>query len=90
MSEPETTSVTPKKIGIREFRQNLPDFMRQVRQGCSFLVTSDGEIVALVQPPRLDMPLRRQPGTLHGRIHMAEDFDALPGDILSAMENGEG
>ena len=79
----------PQRIGVREFRGNLPGFLRQVRQGSSFLVTSRGEVVALVQPPQPPPPPRRQPGTLRGRIRMAPDFDALPDDLLSIMENGE-
>jgi prevent-host-death family protein len=79
----------PRRIGIREFRGNLPGFLRQVRQGSSFLVTSRGEVVALVQPPQPPVPPRRQPGTLRGKIRMAADFDTLPDDLLSVMENGE-
>ena len=77
----------PQKVGVREFRGNLLGYMRQVRQGSSFLVTSRGEVVAVVQPPQPSPP-RRQPGTLRGKIRMASDFDTLPDDILSVMENG--
>ena len=79
----------PQKVGVREFRGNLLGYMRQVRQGASFLVTSRGEVVAVVQPPRAPPPPRRQPGTLQGKIRMAPDFDTLPDDILSVIENGE-
>ena len=30
----------------------------------------------------------RRPGTLRGRIRMAPDFDVLPDEILSSIENG--
>jgi prevent-host-death family protein len=90
MAEQEkATPPEPQKIGIREFRGNLPGFLRQVRQGSSFLVTSRGEVVALVQPPQPPAPPRRQPGTLRGKIRMASDFDTLPDDLLAIMENGE-
>ncbi len=90
MAEQEKTPPRPpQKVGVREFRGNLPGFMRQVRQGSSFLVTSRGEVVAVVQPPKASPPPRRQPGTLRGKIRMAPNFDTLPGDILSVMENGE-
>lgn len=78
----------PQKVGVREFRGNLLGYMRQVRQGASFLVTSRGEVVAVVQPPHPSPPPRRQPGTLRGKIRMTPDFDTLPDDILSIMENG--
>ena len=88
MAEQEQATPTrPRKVGVREFRGNLLGLMRQVRQGLSFLVTSRGEVVAIVQPP--PPPSRRQPGTLRGKIHMAPDFDTLPDDILHAMKNGE-
>lgn len=80
---------SPQKVGVREFRGNLLNYMRQVRQGSSFLVTSRGEVVAVVQPPHSPPPPRRQPGTLRGKIPMTPDLDTLPVDILSIMENGE-
>ena len=90
MAEQEKASPRPpQKVGVREFRGNLLGFMRQVRQGSSFLVTSRGEVVAVVQPPQPPPQPRRQPGALRGKIRMAPDFDTLPGDILSIMENGE-
>ena len=78
----------PKKIGVREFRGHLPTFLKQVSQGSSFLVTSRGKVVAVVQPPHSPSPSHRQPGALRGKIHIAPDFDVLPEDILSTMENG--
>ncbi len=88
MSEQEKAGLAPPRlVGVREFRGNLLGFMRQVRAGASFLVTSRGEAVALVQPP--PPPLQpRQPGTLSGKIHMAPDFDVLPAEILDVMEKG--
>lgn len=88
MSELENTPSLLQKVGVREFRSNLPGFIRQVREGSSFLVTARGEVVAVVQPPPRT-PSRRQAGTLRGRIHIAPDFDTLPDEILSVMENGK-
>jgi prevent-host-death family protein len=89
MAEQDKASLpAPQRVGIREFRGNLPGFLRQVRQGSSFLVTSRGEVVALVQPPQPPMPPHRQPGTLRGKIRMEADFNTLPDDLLSAMEDG--
>jgi len=76
-------------VGVREFRANFSGFMRQVRQGASFMVTSRDEVVAIIQPPLAPVPPRRQPGTLRGKIHLAPDFDTLPTDILAAMESGQ-
>ena len=80
----------PRKVGVREFRGNLTGFLRQVRQGQSFLVTSYDEVLAEVRPPPPSERPRRRPGALRGRIRMAPDFDELPPDILAAMEGEHG
>jgi prevent-host-death family protein len=87
MAEQDKVPPAAKRIGVREFRGNFSGFMRQVRHGSSFIVTSRDEVVAIIQPPQ--PLLHRQPGTLRGKIRMAPDFDLLPPDILATME-GEG
>ncbi|WP_254070611.1 type II toxin-antitoxin system Phd/YefM family antitoxin [Acidisphaera sp. L21] len=73
-----------KRVGVREFRGNFAGFMREVRYGSSFIVTSRDEVVAIIQPPQ--PPPRRQPGALRGKIQLPPDFDTLPPDVLDAME----
>ncbi len=77
---------TPKRIGVREFRANLPGLLRQARQGATFLITSHNEVIAEIRPPSVANRPRRQPGALRGKIHMAPDFDTLPPELLAAME----
>ncbi len=79
----------PEKVGVREFRENMTGFLRQARQGASFLITSHDEVVAEIRPPRDSQRSPRRPGALRGKIRMAADFDTLPADVLAAME-GEG
>ena len=79
----------PQRIGVREFRGNLTGFLRQARQGRSFLVMSRDQVLAEVGPPPPEARPRRQPGALRGKIRMAPDFDALPSDTLAAMEGEE-
>jgi prevent-host-death family protein len=87
MAEQEKMPPHPaKRIGVREFRANFSGFMRQVRHGSSFIVTSRDEVVAIIQPPQPLARPRRQPGTLRGKIRMTPDFDTLPADMLAAME----
>ena len=44
MTEPsEAPPRPPQKVGVREFRGNFSGFMRQVRHGASFAVTSRDE-----------------------------------------------
>jgi prevent-host-death family protein len=87
MAEQEKTPQPPaERIGVREFRGNFSGFMRQVRHGASFIVTSRDEAVAIILPPQPPARPRRQPGALRGKIHMMPDFDTLPSEILAAME----
>jgi antitoxin (DNA-binding transcriptional repressor) of toxin-antitoxin stability system len=79
----------PEKVGVREFRENMTGFLRQARQGASFLITSHDEVVAEIRPPSQAQRSPRRPGALRGKIRMAADFDTLPADVLAAME-GEG
>ncbi len=79
----------PKRIGVREFRGNLTGYLRQARQGASFLVMSHDQVLAEIRPPSLAQLPLRQPGAMAGQIWMADDFDALPADVLAAMEGEE-
>ena len=86
---PESQPDKPQRVGVREFRGNLTGFLRQARQGRSFLVMSRDQVLAEVGPPPPATRPRRRPGALRGKIHIAPDFDALPPDILTAMEGEE-
>ena len=74
------------RVGVRELRANLSGLLRQARQGTSFLVMSRNEVIAEIRPPSGAERSGRIPGMLKGKIRMAEDFDVLPDDALSAME----
>lgn len=84
-----TSADTIERVGIREFRGNLANFLHRVRSGHSLLITSNGEVVAEVHPPVKAQKRPRVPGALQGKIRIAPDFDELPHDLLEAMENGE-
>lgn len=79
----------PVRVGIREFRGNMTDYLRQVREGASFLITSRDEVVAELRPPSLPKPPRRLLGAMRGQIWMADDFDAWPDGFIEAMGEGE-
>ena len=81
---------SPQRVGVREFRGKLTGFLRQARQGRSFLIMSRDQVLAEVGPPPQAVRPPRQPGALRGKIRMAPDFDALPPDMLGAMEGEEG
>ncbi len=81
---------SPQRVGVREFRGNLTGFLRQARQGRSFLIMSRDQVLAEVGPPPKAARPRRQPGALRGKIRIGPEFDALPSDMLAAMEGEEG
>ncbi len=74
------------RVGVRELRGNLTRYLREARQGTAVLITSHDAVIAELHPPSPARRLARQPGALKGQIRMADDFDALPADVLAAME----
>jgi antitoxin (DNA-binding transcriptional repressor) of toxin-antitoxin stability system len=85
----EGTVQSPERVGVREFRANLTEYLHAVRLGRSFLLTSRDVVVAEIRPPpKTERPPRR-PGRLQGRIRMEPDFDTMPADVLAAMEGEE-
>ncbi|MEG9505386.1 MAG: prevent-host-death protein, partial [Methylorubrum extorquens] len=63
----------PQRLGVREFRGNMAGFLRQVREGRSFLIMSRDEVLAELRPPATPPRPARQPGALRGKIRMAPD-----------------
>lgn len=76
------------RVGVRELRANLSALLRRARLGTTVIVMSRDEAVAEIHPPAGKARPQRRLGTLKGRIRMAPDFDALPPDMLDAIENG--
>lgn len=90
MDHPEQSAAPmPQKVGVREFRGRLTEYLRRVRGGAAFLITSHDEVIAELRPPSPQQRPRRELGALRGKIRIAPDFDTLPADILAAME-GDG
>ena len=89
MAEPGQDKKAPQQVGVRELRENLTGFLRQVRRGRSFLVTSRDQVLAELRPAPMAERPRRKPGALRGKIWMAPDFNTLPADVLAAMEGEE-
>lgn len=78
----------PVRVGVREFRGNMTGYLRQVRDGASFLITLRDEVVAELHPPSSPKPPRRLVGAMRGQIWMADDFDTWPEGFIEAMEEG--
>jgi prevent-host-death family protein len=78
---------TTSTVSFRDLRKNLSGFLRQARQGAEIVVTSRGQVVARIVPPA---ELGRRPiGVLRGQIHIADDFDETPADLIAAMEGDD-
>lgn len=89
MAGPVRNKTAPRRIGVKTFRGNIDGFLREARDGNTFLVTSHGEVLAEIHPPADAVRTARTPGMLRGRIAMAPDFDTLPPEVLAAMQGEE-
>lgn len=57
-----------KTVGIRELKNKLSDYVRQVRSGETILITDRGEVVAEINPPGQAPADRSLP---HGLMELA-------------------
>jgi prevent-host-death family protein len=73
-------------IDIAAAQTQLPDLLAAASRGESVIISQDGKPVAelvAVRPPRK----LREPGSMAGKIWIADDFDApLPDDTQAAFE----
>ena len=52
--------MTTERVGVRELRQNLSVYLREIERGKSFEVTDRGQPVAMLVPlPRAATPLQK-------------------------------
>ena len=79
----------PVRIGVRELRGNLGEYLRQARLGARFLIVSRGRPVAeLGAPAAVEAKVPRRLGALRGKIWIADDFDEWPEGFIDAMLDG--
>jgi prevent-host-death family protein len=82
----------PVRIGVRELRGKLGDYLRQAKSGARFLIMSRGEPVAELVAPAVPAAVEgkppRQLGALRGKIWIADDFDEWPEGFIDAMLDG--
>jgi prevent-host-death family protein len=79
-----------KTVGLRELKNRLSEYIREVRSGEGVLVTDRGEVVAELVPPGKVMDWRGVPPGLgllakSGRLTLGTDNDAAAYPKLSRL-----
>lgn len=80
-------------VGIRELKNNLSHYVREVERGKTISVTAHGRIVAELAPPATKRPKKKvkelsrwEQMIADGKIKLAEeDGDPFEGDTLEAI-----
>lgn len=78
-------TTVPQRVGVRELRGNLTEFLQRAGNGEAFLVTSHNQVIAAFGPPPAETRNRR-PGALRGKIRMGTDLDTVPDNVIDAIE----
>lgn len=87
--EHDKPSAATRRVEMADFRDDVAGYLRQVREGASFVITWDDEVVAELHPPSPPPKLApREPGRMRGKIWMADDFDTWPEGFIDEMVNG--
>ena len=81
-------SVEPVQVNMHEAKTHLSRLVERVEAGEEIIISRAGKPIARVVPIRPPVP-SRQPGSLRGRIHLSEDFDAPLPEEIAAPFGGE-
>lgn len=73
------------EIGIREAKATLSQLVERAEAGEEIILARNGKPVARLVPVRRTNSLAAVHGALRGRVHLADDFDELPDDIVEAF-----
>ncbi|MET8327173.1 type II toxin-antitoxin system prevent-host-death family antitoxin [Streptomyces sp. NPDC005181] len=73
-----------RQYNVHEAKTHFSRILEQVATGEEVVISKAGEPVAKVVPLRPKVR-RTGRGSLKGRIHLAADFDELPGEIADAF-----
>jgi antitoxin (DNA-binding transcriptional repressor) of toxin-antitoxin stability system len=78
----------PIKVGVRELRGRLSEYLRQAQSGARFTIMSRGEAMAeLSAPPASeDKQGPRKLGALEGKVRFDPDWDQWPDDVRKSFE----
>ncbi|WP_093800512.1 type II toxin-antitoxin system Phd/YefM family antitoxin [Streptomyces sp. Wb2n-11] len=73
-----------RQYDIHEAKTHFSRILHQVETGEEVVISRAGEPIAKVVPLRPEVR-RTGRGPLRGRIHIPDDFDELPDDIVEAF-----
>jgi len=69
---------------VTEAKAHLSELLDRVSKGEEVVISRAGKPVAVLEPYRPEHRVR-SPGLFRGKIHIAPDFDELPGDIADVF-----
>jgi prevent-host-death family protein len=72
------------QVNVYEAKTHLSRLLERVEAGEEIVIGRAGRPVARLVPYRRRTG-KRQPGAWRGRVRLAADFDALPGEIEAAF-----
>jgi prevent-host-death family protein len=74
-------------INIHEAKTQFSKLVEAVSLGEEIIIAKAGKPAAKLVPIDYKKSVVRQPGSMRGQIHIADDFDApLPDDVLAGFE----
>ena len=74
---------------MHDAKTNFSKLLSQVQAGHEIVITKAGRPVAKLVPYEGPPGVLRRPGGWEGRVHIADDFDELPAEMLNAFEGVE-
>ncbi len=76
-----------KTINIHEAKTHLSQIIERVARGESVIIGKAGKPMAVLSPYAATAP-RRNAGSMKGKIHIADDFDA-DDDLIADLFEGQ-
>ena len=102
--EHDKPAAAARRVELADFRDDVAGYLRRVRDGASFLITSDNEVAAELRPPPSEVKVRPEPtaakpeplpeaprglfGSMRGKIWMADGWDTWPEGFIEEMTEG--
>jgi antitoxin (DNA-binding transcriptional repressor) of toxin-antitoxin stability system len=76
------------QVNMHEAKSQLSALAEKVWRGERVVIAKAGKPYLDLLPHR-ENRIQRKPGRFKGRIHMADDFDHTPEDIIDAFEGND-